>query len=145
MFLYALIQSQLSSGFQKTTRDAIPGWNGLLFVYGVLLIPVLFSLLIGINLLVWSRSRINYVFIFGMNSRQELTMRDADKPFQSWIQDHVWIIDNITRQEWLFFPLYLLLTIIYRLRAFYLPDCLTPFGYHSSGSEHRPWLLLFGH
>jgi hypothetical protein len=66
-------------------------------VYGVLLIPVLFSLLIGINLLVWSRSRINYVFIFGMSSRQELTMRDADQPFQSWIQDHVWIINNITR------------------------------------------------
>jgi hypothetical protein len=83
MFLYALIQSQSSSGFQKTTRDAITGWDGLLFVYGVLLILVLFSLLIGINPLVWSRSRTNYVSIFGMNSRQELTMRDADQPFQS--------------------------------------------------------------
>lgn len=52
-------------GFQTETRDSIPGWDGLLFVYGVLLIPVVFSLLVGINLLVWSHSRINYIFIFG--------------------------------------------------------------------------------
>ncbi|KAF4583455.1 hypothetical protein EYR38_002206 [Pleurotus pulmonarius] len=53
--------------FLRETRDEIPGWDALLFVYGMLLIPVLFSLLVGLNLLVWSRSRINYVFIFGMH------------------------------------------------------------------------------
>jgi hypothetical protein len=53
------------AAFQENTRASIPGWDTLLFVYGVLLIPVLFSLLVGLNVLVWSESRINYVFIFG--------------------------------------------------------------------------------
>lgn len=52
-------------GFQTDTRNAIPGYDGLLFVYSILLVPVLFSLLVGLNILVWSRARINYVFIFG--------------------------------------------------------------------------------
>jgi hypothetical protein len=43
-------------GFQQKTRDTIPGWDGLLFVYGIILIPVLLLLLIGINLLAWSHS-----------------------------------------------------------------------------------------
>jgi hypothetical protein len=51
--------------FQEDTREDIPGWDGLLFVYGILVVPVLFAVLVGVNLLVWSRSRINYVFIFG--------------------------------------------------------------------------------
>jgi hypothetical protein len=37
-------------------------------VYGVFLVPVLFGLLLGLNLLVWSLSSINYVFIFGRNA-----------------------------------------------------------------------------
>lgn len=57
--------TNMSAGLQPHTQEAIPGWQGLLFVYAVLLLPVLFSLLVGVNLLVWSRSRINYVFIFG--------------------------------------------------------------------------------
>jgi len=52
-------------GLQQETRDTIPGWDGLLFFYGILFIPVLFSILVGLNLLVWARSRINYTFIFG--------------------------------------------------------------------------------
>ncbi|KAF7426119.1 hypothetical protein PC9H_008485 [Pleurotus ostreatus] len=58
--------SGIYHSFLQETRDEIPGWDALLFVYGMLLIPVLFSLLVGLNLLVWSRSRINYVFIFGL-------------------------------------------------------------------------------
>lgn len=56
------------AGFQPDTRNAIPGYDGLLFVYSLLLVPVLFSLLVGLNILVWSRARINYVFIFGKSS-----------------------------------------------------------------------------
>lgn len=52
-------------GFQPETRAQIPNWDGLLFAYGIISIPVFFSLLVGVNILVWSRSRINYVFIFG--------------------------------------------------------------------------------
>lgn len=56
---------RLRTGFQEDTREAIPGWDGLLFVYSVFLVPVVFVLLVGLNLAVWSNSRINYVFIFG--------------------------------------------------------------------------------
>jgi hypothetical protein len=52
-------------GFQTDTREAIPGWDGLLYVYGIVLIPTLFACLTGLNLLVWANARINYVFIFG--------------------------------------------------------------------------------
>ena len=36
-----------------------------MYIYAILLIPVLFSLLVGTNLGVWSKARINYAFIFG--------------------------------------------------------------------------------
>ncbi|RDB30619.1 SPX and EXS domain-containing protein 3 [Hypsizygus marmoreus] len=68
--------SGVHSSFQKSTRDAIPGWDGLLFIYGVLLIPVLFSVLVGVNLLVWARSRINYVFIFELDTRTRMDYRE---------------------------------------------------------------------
>jgi xenotropic and polytropic retrovirus receptor 1 len=44
---------------------SLPSWNILLFVYSILLIPALLALLVGLNLVVWARERINYVFIFG--------------------------------------------------------------------------------
>ncbi|KAF8306714.1 SPX-domain-containing protein [Clavulina sp. PMI_390] len=50
--------------FQQDTRAAIPAWAALLQVYGGLLLPVVFAMLISINMLVWKRCRINYVFIF---------------------------------------------------------------------------------
>lgn len=61
-------QPSPSPAFQEDTRKDIPGWDGLLYIYGIILVPVLFSALVGVNLLVWSRSRINYVFIFGKTS-----------------------------------------------------------------------------
>lgn len=36
-----------------------------MYIYAVFFVPTLFTLLVGTNLLVWSHSRINYVFIFG--------------------------------------------------------------------------------
>jgi hypothetical protein len=54
-----------SEGFQPERRAQIPQWDALLFIYSTFLIPVLFSLLVGINMWIWSNSRINYVFIFG--------------------------------------------------------------------------------
>ena len=50
---------------QPETHDAFPQWGVLLYIYGILLVPLLFSFLVGLNLLVWADSRINYVFIFG--------------------------------------------------------------------------------
>lgn len=52
--------------FQQETRSAIPEWEALLVVYGAIFIPVMLALLIGVNLWVWSKSRVNYVFILGM-------------------------------------------------------------------------------
>ncbi|KAJ7683001.1 SPX domain-containing protein [Mycena rosella] len=60
----AALGSGIAHSFQQSTRDAIPGWSGLLFIFGVLALPVIFALLVGLNLLVWARARINYVFIF---------------------------------------------------------------------------------
>jgi hypothetical protein len=52
-------------GFLEDTRKAIPAWAVLLQVYGGFLLPVVLALLVGANVLVWKRHRINYVFIFG--------------------------------------------------------------------------------
>ncbi|KAH7923430.1 hypothetical protein BV22DRAFT_1015396 [Leucogyrophana mollusca] len=54
-----------ATGFQEDTRQDLPAWNILLFIYSILLIPTLFVLLIGLNVLVWAQERINYAFIFG--------------------------------------------------------------------------------
>lgn len=51
-------------GFQPSARN-IPGWGGLLLVYATIFIPVFFSLLVTINILVWTKVRINHAFIFG--------------------------------------------------------------------------------
>lgn len=48
-------------GYHKT----LPSWDIILFIYSILVIPVLLALLVGLNLVVWAGERINYVFIFG--------------------------------------------------------------------------------
>jgi hypothetical protein len=53
------------SGFQPSTRVRIPDWDALLLVYATMFVPVLFSLMIGANIFVWDKLRINHVFIFG--------------------------------------------------------------------------------
>lgn len=35
-------------------------------MYSILFVPVLFSVLVGVNLVAWSIARINYAFIFGV-------------------------------------------------------------------------------
>lgn len=52
--------------FQEYTRGSLPSWDVLLFIYSILVVPVLLALLIGINILVWTRKRISYAFIFGV-------------------------------------------------------------------------------
>jgi hypothetical protein len=48
----------------------------MLQVYATLGVPVTFSLLVGINLIVWARARINYMFIFGLNLRTVMNYRE---------------------------------------------------------------------
>ncbi|KZV61343.1 hypothetical protein PENSPDRAFT_301586 [Peniophora sp. CONT] len=64
-FAFPAVASGVYQSFQTRVRADIPGWDALLFIYGVFLVPVLLLLLFGVNLLVWARLRINYVFIFG--------------------------------------------------------------------------------
>nr|GAT52934.1 signal transduction protein [Mycena chlorophos] len=70
------LASGLYFSYQQDTRNAIPGWDALLLVYGVFLIPVLFSLLVGLNVQVWSNTRINYVFIFEFDLRTRMDHRE---------------------------------------------------------------------
>lgn len=73
------IPTFVSLGFHADTRQAIPGWDGLLNVYAVFFVPVFFSLLVGLNLQAWAASRINYVFIFGTVIRIALCFSDVDQ------------------------------------------------------------------
>ncbi|CAK5274535.1 unnamed protein product [Mycena citricolor] len=70
------VAAGIFDSFQPNTRAAIPGWDGLMFIYGVLAIPAIFALLVGLNLLVWAHSRINYVFIFELDLRTRLDHRE---------------------------------------------------------------------
>ena len=63
-------------GFQDDTRDKIPDFDSLYYIYSILLIPTLFSLLVGLNILGWSKARINYVFIFGASRVQARVVYD---------------------------------------------------------------------
>jgi hypothetical protein len=57
---------QLLPGTLEGTRQQIKSWDALLFIYGLFFVPVLFSMLIGLNVLVWAQCRVNYTFIFGV-------------------------------------------------------------------------------
>lgn len=67
-------------GFVACLRDSttttLHSWNILLYIYSILLIPTLLALLVGLNLVVWARERINYVFIFELNVRSRLDHRE---------------------------------------------------------------------
>ncbi|KAH0835834.1 EXS family-domain-containing protein [Lanmaoa asiatica] len=58
--------------FQEHTRNSLASWNILLYIYSIFLVPALLALLIGINIAVWARERINYVFIFELNPRSRI-------------------------------------------------------------------------
>ncbi|TFY73631.1 hypothetical protein EWM64_g10381 [Hericium alpestre] len=62
--------------FHADTRAAISGWDSLLFIYSILLVPSVFAFLVGLNLLVWNHARINYVFIFELDIRTRLDHRE---------------------------------------------------------------------
>jgi len=64
-YIPPMLVAEPPSGLQSHTRISIPSWGALLYIYAVLLVPTLLAFLVGVNMLVWSASRINYVFIFG--------------------------------------------------------------------------------
>ncbi|QRW04806.1 xenotropic and polytropic retrovirus receptor 1 [Ceratobasidium sp. AG-Ba] len=62
--------------YQEERREQIPEWAALLQVYAALSIPVLFSLLIGLNVVAWARARINFIFIFELDARTVIDPRE---------------------------------------------------------------------
>ncbi|KAB5594687.1 Xenotropic and polytropic retrovirus receptor 1 [Ceratobasidium theobromae] len=56
-------------------RESVPEWGALLQVYAALSIPVIFTLLIGLNLVAWARARINFIFIFELDVRTVIDSR----------------------------------------------------------------------
>lgn len=59
--------------FQPDTQARMPNCWPLMEVYATLAIPVIFSLLVGLNILAWSRKRLNYAFIFELDLRSTIT------------------------------------------------------------------------
>lgn len=83
-------------GFQHPTRAAIPAWASLLYIYAIFFVPTVFAFLVGTNLLVWSASRINYVFIFGKCPAVFLLISDK-LIIQSLMLERVSITVNTSR------------------------------------------------
>lgn len=54
----------------------MPFWRSLLEVYSALAIPVVFSVLLGLNMVAWARKRLNYVFIFELDLRTVIDPRE---------------------------------------------------------------------
>lgn len=65
LMLMSTIILMSPAGLRDSTPTLLPSWDIILFIYSILLIPTLLALLVGLNLVVWARERINYVFIFG--------------------------------------------------------------------------------
>ncbi|CAE6434665.1 unnamed protein product [Rhizoctonia solani] len=61
---------------QPEAREQVPEWHSLLQVYAALSIPIMFVLLIGLNLVAWARARINFVFIFGLDVRTVIDAKE---------------------------------------------------------------------
>ncbi|KIK15611.1 hypothetical protein PISMIDRAFT_292908 [Pisolithus microcarpus 441] len=64
-----LAVAALSAGIYQCslqhTRETLPSWSVLLYIYAIFGMPVLLALLVGVNINVWAHERINYPFIFG--------------------------------------------------------------------------------
>ncbi|KAG0246924.1 hypothetical protein BGX31_005412 [Mortierella sp. GBA43] len=71
-----LMVQALQAAFSSDTAIEIPYWHSLLLVYAGLFLTILFACLFGINMYAWSKSRINYKFIFEFDPRDNLDYRE---------------------------------------------------------------------
>ncbi|KAF8740038.1 hypothetical protein AX14_008953 [Amanita brunnescens Koide BX004] len=74
-FALPALVAGLHQSFQPHVREQIRGWDALLYIYGIFLIPVVFSILITVNLLIWAHFRINHVFIFELDTKSHIDYR----------------------------------------------------------------------
>ncbi|KAG8932567.1 hypothetical protein FRC01_013197 [Tulasnella sp. 417] len=61
---------------QPGLQESMPYWRVMLEIYSALAIPVVFALLIGLNMAAWSKKRLNYVFIFELDLRTVIDPRE---------------------------------------------------------------------
>lgn len=106
------------AGFMACLRDSshpsLPSWDIILFIYSIFLIPTLLALLIGLNLVVWARERINYVFIFELNVRSRLDHREYFElpAFLFWALAHCFMLSFLQVGPPLVWPLVWLALVI---------------------------------
>lgn len=74
-----LAVAALSAGIYQCslqhTRETLPSWSVLLYIYAIFGMPVLLALLVGVNINVWAHERINYPFIFELDLRTKMDPR----------------------------------------------------------------------
>ncbi|CCA74266.1 related to putative phosphate transporter 1 [Serendipita indica DSM 11827] len=107
--------SGIYESFQPSTRAAVPAWPALLQIYLAFFVPVVFGLLVSLNIIVWAHVRINYIFIFELDVRT--------------------VVDS---REYAELPAFLLLTLTY---AFWLSFSGLPMVVHHTVWP-LAWLLL---
>ncbi|CAG8435090.1 2931_t:CDS:10 [Ambispora gerdemannii] len=89
--------------FRSKIDDA---WDIILRIYGGFLPPILLPLLFGLNLILWTKERINYKFIFEFDLRENLD-------YQQYFEFRVFFSS--------FFPV--------EFRDFFIADCLNSLSY----------------
>jgi len=62
--------------FIANVRDKIPYFSLVVQLYGGVALILIFSLLFGLNIYVWQKVRINYVFIFEFDARDYLSFHE---------------------------------------------------------------------
>jgi len=67
-----IIYSIISQFINEDLTKKINNLEIILQIYGGLSLPIIFLLLFGVNLIVWKKYKINYVFIFEFDSRKHL-------------------------------------------------------------------------
>ncbi|KAG4103227.1 EXS family-domain-containing protein [Neocallimastix lanati (nom. inval.)] len=68
-----IIYSIISKFVNEDLSKKIDNLEIILQIFGGLSLPIIFLLLFGVNLIVWKKYKINYVFIFEFDSRKHLT------------------------------------------------------------------------
>jgi len=68
-----IIYSIISKFINENIFDEIDNLEIILQIFGGLSLPIIFLLLFGVNLIVWKKYKINYVFIFEFDSRKHLS------------------------------------------------------------------------
>ncbi|KAG8902948.1 hypothetical protein FRB99_003916 [Tulasnella sp. 403] len=62
--------------FQPETQQRMPIWWAILEVYATFFVPVMFSFLVGVNIIAWAKWRLNFAFIFELDLKTAIDYRE---------------------------------------------------------------------